>query len=102
AAILEPLNAQRYGDAAAKAKTLISKHVDFDLPYKWLAAAHLQMGDIASARDVLLRGIDRSKRKCLLLTDLGEVEAAAGERRTLSIGGHRLSIVTRRRGRRSS
>jgi hypothetical protein len=78
AMVLDPLNSRRYEEAARQAKDLLSRYPDFDLVYKWLGMACRQLGEETTARDFIQQGLEKCVRKCLLLTDLGELEWRAG------------------------
>lgn len=72
--VLEPLNSGQFEEAIREGNNLVPKYPDFDLIYKWLGSAYRQNGQLDEAAEVLLRGLAKSKRKALLLTDLGDTE----------------------------
>lgn len=76
--VLTALNTQRYAVAIASGQELLPRFADFDLPYKWVASAYRATQQWPSARSVLLTGLTRSRRKSLLLTDLGETDWQSG------------------------
>ena len=51
---------------------------DFDLVYKWIGSAYRSTQQFTKSRDILSEGIGKAKRKCLLLTDMGETEWQSG------------------------
>ena len=77
--VLEPLNRRDYGAAAAAAEVLETRFLDLDLLYSWWGKALLEQGDVGAARDVLRRGIARSRRKYVLAERLGEAAWKAGD-----------------------
>jgi hypothetical protein len=77
--VLDPLNRRDYGAAAAAAEALETRFLDLDLLYSWWGKALLEQGDAAGAREVLRRGIGRSRRKYLLAERLGEAAWKAGD-----------------------
>ena len=77
--VLTPLNSQRYSTAITAAKGLLPRYEDFDLVYKWLAMAYRATQQLEQSQQILLEGIAKSKRKGLLLTDLGETEWQRGK-----------------------
>jgi len=76
--VLALLNSQRYDKAIQEAKKLLPKYVDFDLVYKWLGMAYRATQQLVPSRQVLSEGLEKSKRKCFLLTDMGETELQSG------------------------
>jgi hypothetical protein len=79
ASVLTPLNAQQYAKAIDAAKLLLSRFSDFDLVYDWLASAYRSTQQLAKSRETLSEGIWKVKRKCLLLTHMGETEWKSGD-----------------------
>ncbi len=77
-AVLTPLNSQRYAAAITEAKKLLPRYENFDLAYKWLGMAYRATEQLEPSRQILREGLCKSKRKCLLLTDLGETEWLLG------------------------
>jgi len=77
--VLGPLNSQQYPAAIKAAESLIPRFPDFDLPYKWLASAYLATDQLQLSQDALARGLAKSKRKSLLLTDMGETQWRMGD-----------------------
>lgn len=71
---LDPLNAGDHRRAADEADGIIQRVPDLDLGYWWRGTALLRIDDVASARDVIRRGLSRANRKFLLLEQLGEIE----------------------------
>ncbi|HUF52145.1 MAG TPA: hypothetical protein VMR52_00020 [Dehalococcoidia bacterium] len=76
--VLGPLNAEQYASAIKAAAKVVPRFPDFDLPYKWLAAAYLSTDQLQQSRAVLIKGLAKTRRKSLLLTDLGETEWRLG------------------------
>ena len=72
--VLEPLNSSEFDKAIREGNDLALKYPDFDLIFRWLAIAYRQNGQLDEAERVLLRGLATSKRKVLLLTELGDTE----------------------------
>jgi tetratricopeptide (TPR) repeat protein len=77
-AVLTPLNSQRYASAITEAKKLLPRYENFDLVYKWLGTAYRATEQLEPSRQILREGLGKSKRKCMLLTDLGETEWLMG------------------------
>lgn len=78
AEVLEPLNACNFTKAIEMARRIIPSHPDFDLPYKWLGSALRETGSLVESRKVYSEGLRRSKRKLVILTDMGETEFESG------------------------
>lgn len=76
--VLTPYNSREFSKAVKAGKPIISKFPDFDLLYKWVANSHMQLNQLTESRQVLSEGVAKSKRKSLLLTDLGETEWRLG------------------------
>jgi tetratricopeptide (TPR) repeat protein len=76
--VLTPLNSQRYDAAIQEAKKLLPKYADFDLVYEWLGMAYRAKQQLELSRQVVGDGLGKSKRKCLLLKDMGETEWQSG------------------------
>jgi len=76
--VLTPLNSQRYPSAITEARKLLPRYENFDLVYKWLGAAYRATEQLEPSRQILREGLGKSKRKCMLLTDLGETEWLMG------------------------
>lgn len=74
AEILEPLNARQYTQAIKAGEAILPRFPDFDLIYKWIGSAYRNNDEQFRSYDVLTEGIKKAKRKCLLLTDMGETE----------------------------
>jgi tetratricopeptide (TPR) repeat protein len=68
------LNSGHFDEAIREGNTLVLKYPDFDLIYKWLGVAYRQNGQLDEAAVVVLRGLAKSRRKALLLTELGDTE----------------------------
>jgi len=78
AKVLEPLNAQDFPKAIEMGRRIIPKYPDFDLPYKWLGFALCAVGKFDESRKVYSQGLALSKRKLIILTDMGETEWQSG------------------------
>lgn len=79
ASVLTPLNSQQFSAAVAAGRALLPRFDDFDLVYKWIGAAYRSTQQLPQAREILVMGLARAKRKSLLLTDLGTTEAQLGD-----------------------
>lgn len=78
ATILTPLNNQQYTQAIKAGQAILPNVPDFDLIYKWMGSAYRSTQQLPKSRDILNEGIKKAKRKCLLLTDMGETEWQSG------------------------
>jgi HEAT repeat protein len=78
ATVLGPLNEREYLKAIKAGKQILSRFSDFDLLYEWIANAYLSTQQLQNSREVLLDGLVKAKRKCLLLTDMGDTEWQLG------------------------
>ncbi|MCI0422983.1 MAG: hypothetical protein L0312_27790 [Acidobacteria bacterium] len=76
--VLTPFNSQQYDLAIQETRKLLPRYADFDLVYKWLGSAHRATEQLEPSRQILHEGLGKSKRKCMLLTDLGETEWLMG------------------------
>lgn len=76
--VLTPFNSQRYDTVIQEAKRLLPKYADFDLVYAWLGTAYRETQRLELSRQVVSDGLGKSKRKCLLLKDMGETEWQSG------------------------
>jgi hypothetical protein len=72
--ILVPLNAQQYAQAIKEGQDILPRFPDFDLIYKWMGSAYRNNDEPLRSHDILSEGIRKAKRKCLLLSDMGETE----------------------------
>lgn len=70
--VLDPLNSRNYKAAIKAAEGVLRRVSDFDLPYKWLGSAYRATGQLQRSQEVLGQGLTKSKRKSILLTDMGE------------------------------
>lgn len=77
--VLDPLNRQDHETAAREAEKLVGRFPDLHLGYAWWASALLPLGELEQAREVLLEGLQRSRKKYTLCTKLGELEWKAGD-----------------------
>jgi tetratricopeptide (TPR) repeat protein len=77
--VLTPLNARQYTKAIEAAEPLLARFSDFDLVYDWLGSAYRSTQQLAKSREILSEGIWKVKRKCLLLTHMGETEWKLGD-----------------------
>jgi hypothetical protein len=75
--VLDPLHSDDT-TAAREAEKLAARFPDLDLAYSWWGDALMSLGEFDRAREVLRRGLERSRRKFMLCTSLGEVEWRAG------------------------
>jgi tetratricopeptide (TPR) repeat protein len=78
ATVLTPLNAQQYTQVIKAGQSVLSRFPDFDLIYKWMGSAYRSTQQLQKSREILSEGIQKSKRKCLLLTDMGVTEWQSG------------------------
>lgn len=72
--IPKDLELKQYLKVILAGKQILQQFPDFDLPYKWIANAYRQTNQYNEARAILSEGLLRSRRKVLLLTDMGEIE----------------------------
>lgn len=77
--VLDPLNGGDYDSATKAAAKLVSTFPDFHLVYMWQGSAQRQLGAFDRAREVLLQGLAKSKRKSILCEQMGRVEWNAGD-----------------------
>jgi tetratricopeptide (TPR) repeat protein len=76
--VRDPLNAGDLTTAAREAEMLAARFPDLDLAYDWWGSALMRRGELAEARKVCRRGLERSRRKFMLCRRLGEVSWEAG------------------------
>ena len=72
------LNSGENSEVIRMGKQIIPKFEDFDLPYIWVASAHRAAKQYSEAKAILVEGLSKSKRKTLILRDMGETELALG------------------------
>lgn len=78
AGVLTPLNSQQFAAAITAGQALIPRFPDLDLLYKWVGAAFRSTQQLPQAQAVLFAGLANAKRKSLLLTDVGDIDAQSG------------------------
>jgi tetratricopeptide (TPR) repeat protein len=76
--VLTPLNSQQYVQTIKAGHAILPRFPDFDLVYKWIGSAYRSTQQLPKSRDILSEGLRKAKRKCLLLTDMGETEWQLG------------------------
>ncbi len=79
AGLIEALGQGAYLQVVHEGRALLNDLPDFDAVYRLVGAALRAMGDSAAAAAVLAEGLARARRKSLLLTDLGDTAAQAGD-----------------------
>ncbi|MGH2740051.1 MAG: hypothetical protein ACRDH6_06190, partial [Actinomycetota bacterium] len=77
-AVLDRMRQMERESRVTEAQGVIDRFPDFDLGYLWSGQALLAMGHLDRAREVLRRGIERSKSKYGFCEKLGEVEWRSG------------------------
>jgi WD40 repeat protein len=77
--VLDPLNRGDDELAVQEAEKLAARFPDLHLAYFWQGAALMSLWELDRAREVLCRGVQRSRRKFTLCARLGEVEWRAGK-----------------------
>jgi hypothetical protein len=73
ASVLTPYNNRQYRTAIEEGERLMDKFPDFDTLYSWIGGAYRELSMFEKSRDILLDGLNKSKRKCGLLIDLAEI-----------------------------